>query len=155
MRRKLRLGLIAHDNKKRDLLEWVYFNRDALTRHRLIATGTTGTVVEKMLGVEVEKVRSGPLGGDQEIGAMLVNDKIDALFFFWDGLDAHPHDPDVKALLRLSVVWNVPTACNRSTADMIISSPLFEGKYERTPPDLAEYSRNRPLDISFDKGEDG
>jgi methylglyoxal synthase len=147
----LTIGMIAHDNKKRDLLEWAEYNKERLSGHTIVATGTTGTLLEKLLDVPVIKMRSGPLGGDQEIGAMLANGKIDVLIFFWDGLDAHPHDPDVKALLRLSVVWNIPTACNRATADMIVASPLFTTDYERYLPDHTEYSRSRKLEVDPDE----
>lgn len=122
---KLNIALVAHDQKKQGLTEWAKFNQDALVQHNLIATGTTGSMLETVLGVKIEKLHSGPLGGDQEIGARIVNNGIDLLIFFWDPMDAHPHEPDVRALLRLAVLYNIPTASNRKTADMLISSSLF------------------------------
>jgi methylglyoxal synthase len=134
-----RIGLVAHDNKKPDLLAWARFNRHQLAGHELIATGTTGTLMEDELGVGVVKLQSGPLGGDQQVGALIADGEIDLLIFFWDPLEPQPHDPDVKALLRLAVVWNIPVACNRATADFLISSPLMTGPYERQLPDYGTY----------------
>lgn len=134
-----KIALVAHDNKKRDLLEWAKFNRVLLANHAIYATGTTGILLERELGLEVHKLQSGPLGGDQQIGAMIVEDKIDFLVFFWDPLEPQPHDPDVKALLRMAVVWNIPIACNRTSADFMISSPLMDGEYERLLPDYDDY----------------
>lgn len=131
-----RIALVAHDNKKKDLMEWAKFNRGLLLKHELCATGTTGTLLEKVLGTEVLKLKSGPLGGDQQIGAKIAEGVIDFILFFWDPLEPQPHDPDVKALLRLAVVWNVPVACNRASADYMISSPLMSSTYERTVPDF-------------------
>jgi methylglyoxal synthase len=119
------IALIAHDNKKQDLLEWARFNRETLSAHNLIATGTTGALLEDEIGIGFQRVRSGPLGGDQQIGAKIVEGHIDAVIFFWDPLAPHPHDVDVKALLRIAVVYNIPIACNRATADFLISSPLM------------------------------
>ncbi len=133
------IALVAHDNKKRDLLEWAKFNRELLTNHTIYATGTTGNLLESELGLTVNKLQSGPLGGDQQIGAMIVENKIDFLIFFWDPLEPLPHDPDVKALLRMAVVWNIPLACNRTSADFIISSQLMDGEYERLLPDYDDY----------------
>jgi methylglyoxal synthase len=133
------IALVAHDHKKRDMAEWARFNRGTLSRHALFATGTTGLLLEKELGIPVTRLQSGPLGGDQQLGAMISEGKIDSLIFFWDPLEPLPHDPDVKALLRLSVVWNIPCACNRATADFMISSPLLEGTYERQIPDYSSY----------------
>ncbi len=141
--REKKIALVAHDNKKQDLLEWARFNRDLLACHILYATGTTGEILERELGIEVQKLQSGPLGGDQQIGAKIVEGEIDFLIFFWDPLEPLPHDPDVKALLRLAVVWNIPVACNRASADFIISSPLMEGEYERLVPDYGLYRRRR------------
>jgi methylglyoxal synthase len=144
MLRDKKIALVAHDNKKRDLLEWASFNRDLLAHHEVYATGTTGGILERHLGFEIRKLQSGPLGGDQQIGAKIVSKEIDFLIFFWDPLEPQPHDPDVKALLRMAVVWNVPTACNRATADFMISSPLMDGEYDRLVPDYDEY-RNRRI----------
>src|ERR671910_181388 len=124
-----KVALVAHDNKKKDLMEWAEFNRGTLSRHELCATGTTGKVLSQRLDLEVTKLQSGPLGGDQQIGAMISKGEIDVLIFFWDPLEPQPHDPDVKALLRMAVVWNIPIACNRSSADFMISSPLMTSDY--------------------------
>ena len=132
-----RIALVAHDNCKADLVEWVDFNLDELRRHQLIATGTTGTILRHELGLEVECLHSGPLGGDLQIGARIAEGAMDALIFFWDPLEPQPHDPDVKALLRIAVVWNIPVACNRATADHVVSSPLMRGDYRRRMPDFA------------------
>jgi methylglyoxal synthase len=143
-----KIALVAHDNKKKDLLEWARFNRDTLSRHDLYATGTTGAVVERELDLPVIRLQSGPLGGDQQIGAMIAQGTVDILVFFWDPLQPQPHDPDVKALLRMSVVWNIPVACNRSTADLMISSPLMSEEYLRLVPDHSTYAERRvdPVD---------
>ena len=135
----LRIGLVAHDNKKRDLVEWARYNLAFLARHSLWATGTTGTLLERELDLPIEKLQSGPLGGDQQLGALIAEGRIDFLVFFSDPLEPQPHDPDVKALLRLAVVWNIPIACNRASADLMVSSPLLEGSYERTQPDYGTY----------------
>ena len=134
----MRIALVAHDHKKQDLAEWAAYNRDLLARHHLCATGTTGTL-GRTLGVEVEKFQSGPLGGDQQIGSRIAEGMVDFIISFWDPLEPQPHDPDVKALLRLAVVWNVPVACNRATADFIISSPLMDSGYQRLLPDFQTY----------------
>jgi methylglyoxal synthase len=134
-----RIGLVAHDNKKRDLVEWARYNRMLLERHDLVATGTTGTLLEDAIGVGIEKLQSGPLGGDQQLGALIADGDIDFLVFFWDPLEPQPHDPDVKALLRIAVVWNIPIACNRASADYMISSPLMTSDYVRSVPDYDGY----------------
>jgi methylglyoxal synthase len=136
-----KIALIAHDHKKPDLLEWVRFNRGTLLKHDLFATGTTGKVLEEELGTKVTIFESGPLGGDQQIGARIAEGAIDFLIFFWDPLAPLPHDPDVKALLRVAVVWNVPIACNRASADFLISSPLMSQEYPRILPDYEEYRK--------------
>ena len=133
------IALVAHDNKKRDLVEWAKFNRKLLEHHKIYATGTTGEILEKELGFEIKKLQSGPLGGDQQIGAKIADSEIDFLIFFWDPLEPQPHDPDVKALLRMAVVWNIPIACNRASADFMISSPLMDGDYDRLVPDYEGY----------------
>ena len=134
-----KIALVAHDNKKRDLLEWAKFNRTLLAHHEVYATGTTGLVLERELELTVRKLQSGPLGGDQQIGAKIADNEIDFLIFFWDPLEPQPHDPDVKALLRMAVVWNIPIACNRASADFMISSPLMDGEYDRLVPDYEGY----------------
>jgi methylglyoxal synthase len=135
------LALVAHDNCKADLVEWAEFNRPTLSEHRLVATGTTGNILEHELGLHVTRLQSGPLGGDLQIGALITEGAIDMLVFFWDPLESQPHDPDVKALLRVSAVWNIPVACNRATADFLMSSPLLSGAYERRRPDYAQHHR--------------
>ena len=137
-----KIALVAHDNKKPDLLDWVEFNRGTLEAHDLIATGTTGKMIEERTGLRSTLLLSGPLGGDQQLGARIAEGGVDVLIFFWDPLEPQPHDPDVKALLRMAVVWNIPIACDRSTADFMISSPLMDSTYERLVPDYSEY-RNR------------
>jgi methylglyoxal synthase len=141
---KKRIALVAHDNKKQDLLEWAKFNKDSLSKHILLATGTTGSMIERELALFVEKLKSGPLGGDQQLGAKISDGEIDLLIFFWDPLEPQPHDPDVKALLRIAVVWNIPVACDRASADFIFSSPLMKEVYNRRVPDYAEHL-NRPV----------
>ena len=143
MKRRLdarkQIGLVAHDNKKQDLVEWARYNQDLLAQHDLYATGTTGALLERELEIPVTKLQSGPLGGDLQVGAMIADGTIDFLVFFWDPLEPQPHDPDVKALLRIAVVWNIPVACNRATADFMISSPLMSDGYERHLPDYSEH----------------
>jgi methylglyoxal synthase len=128
------VALVAHDNCKADLVEWAEYNREQLAAHRLVATGTTGNILQHELGLQVERLHSGPMGGDLQLGARVAEGTVDALVFFWDPLEPQPHDPDVKALLRIAVVWNVPVACNRATADFLVSSPLMRGGYERRTP---------------------
>jgi methylglyoxal synthase len=138
MTRRRTIALIAHDNKKSDLIDWARYNRPVLKAHELIGTGTTGQRLEDELGLPVTRVLSGPLGGDQQIGAKIAEGDVDLLIFFWDPLEPQPHDPDVKALLRLAVVWNLPVACNRSSADFLISSPLLTAAgYDPIQPDYA------------------
>ena len=138
-----KIALVAHDHLKADLVEWVKFNKVLLSHHTLFATGTTGGLVEKVLEVPVHKFHSGPLGGDQQIGSAIVNGEIDFLIFFWDPLAQAPHDPDVKALLRLAAVWNIPVACNRATADFLISSPLMDEVYPRLVADFSDYTNRK------------
>jgi methylglyoxal synthase len=159
------IALVAHDNRKPDLAEWVGWNADALVGHRLVCTGTTGLVVAKTLTeklqddpaakdrIHVVRLKSGPLGGDQQLGAMVTEGKIDVLIFFWDPMEPHPHDVDVKALLRIAVVYNVPIACNRSTADFVISSPLMAQEYQPARCSYESYlRRSHPLSGSDPKG---
>ncbi len=126
-----RIALVAHDGRKQDLLDWVKFNRSLLSRHFLFATGRTGGFISEQTGLPVKRYMSGPLGGDQQVGADIAEHDIDMLFFFWDPLEPQPHDPDIKALLRIAVLYNIPTACNRATADFLISSPLMTEPYDR------------------------
>ena len=134
------IALVAHDDKKHDLLEWARFNKELLTQHELFATGTTGKLLEQELGIEINKLQSGPLGGDQQIGAKIAAGEIDLLIFFWDPLTLQPHDSDVRALLRIAVVWNIPVACNRASADFMIASPLMSSTYRRFSPDYDSYT---------------
>ena len=129
-----RIALIAHDNCKKDLLEWAKFNRGTLERHEVYATGTTGSVLVEDLGLEVTRFLSGPLGGDQQVGAAIAEGRIDLVIFFWDPLEPHSHDVDVKALLRIAVVYNVPIACNRASADFMLSSPLLDEELRAAVP---------------------
>ena len=148
-----RIALVAHDNKKQDLIEWALYNRDLLVQHDLYATGTTGRLLEETLAAPVICLQSGPLGGDLQIGSRITEGEIDLLVFFWDPLSPHPHDPDVKALLRIAVVWNIPVACDRATADYVISSPLMTEPYERQQPDYANHRERLVLkqaDLAFD-----
>jgi methylglyoxal synthase len=148
MNHRKRIALVSHDGQKQSLVDWAQYNKAILVEHDIWATGTTGLLMEKALGITVHKLQSGPLGGDQQIGAMIVEGKIDFLMFFWDPLAAQPHDPDVKALLRMAVLWNIPVACDRATADFIISSPLMHTKYERLVPDYEAYAkRSVPVEI--------
>jgi methylglyoxal synthase len=142
---KKRIALVAHDNKKRDLLEWAKFNRETLSHHHLFGTGTTGSMLENELGLPITHFKSGPIGGDQQIGAKIAEGKIDFLIFFWDPLEQQPHDPDIKALLRLAVLYNIPTASNRATAEFIISSDLMNVEYENKTPDLDHYLAIRKI----------
>ena len=144
MKPRKRIALIAHDNQKFELVEWTKLHKNTLAQHELFATGTTGKMVEEALAQPVHKFQSGPLGGDQQIGALIVEGKIDILIFFWDPMEALPHDPDIKALLRIGAVWNIAIACDRATADFLISSPLLNSDYERILPDYESY-KNRKI----------
>jgi len=139
LKARKRVALIAHDHKKPELIEWAVYNKTVLSRHELYATGTTGRLLEEQLDVPVRKMLSGPLGGDQQIGAMVAEGELDAVIFFWDPMEALPHDPDIKALLRLCAVWNIPMACNRTTADFLLTSPLMHQDYEAFLPDYSQY----------------
>jgi methylglyoxal synthase len=128
---KKRIALIAHNSRKEDLLAWVGYNRAVLHEHHLVATGTTGGLVAQRWDLPVTRFKSGPLGGDQQIGALIAAGELDVLVFFWDPLEPHPHEPDVRALLRIAVLYNIPVACNRATADFLVASPLIHGEYDR------------------------
>jgi methylglyoxal synthase len=148
-----RIALVAHDNKKADLVQWARFNRALLAHHEIYATGTTGELLERELGVRVHKLQSGPLGGDQQVGALIVQDEINFLIFFWDPLEPMPHDPDVKALLRMAAVWNIPIACNRASADFMISSPLMDGDYVRLVPEYDAHKGRKIAGLDAASGE--
>lgn len=149
MKQKKNIAIVAHDNRKKDIIEWVAYNWREIIQHDLICTGTTGRLVEETLAEKclvnnmvpptVSKLKSGPLGGDQQLGALIVEGGVDILIFFWDPMQPQPHDVDVKALLRITVLYNIPTASNRSTADFIISSPLFHASYEPKMRDYTDY----------------
>lgn len=143
LHRRKRIALVAHDTKKADLLEWAEYNRHELARHDLLATGTTGSLLQDRLGLPVTLLNSGPLGGDQQIGALIAEGEVDLLVFFWDPLAAQPHDTDVKALLRVAVVWNIVIACDRATADFLISSPLMNSTYRHLTPEYAAHTVQR------------
>ena len=143
--KRKRIALVAHDNKKKDLSEWVEHNKTVLAKHELVATGTTGKLIEEKIDRPVKKLLSGPLGGDQQIGAMIAEGKIDVLIFFWDPMEAQPHDSDVKALLRLGVTWNILLACDRATADFILTSPLMYDEYEIQIPDYTKYLKRKVI----------
>ena len=143
LKSRKRIALVAHDHKKKDLIEWAIYNKIELARHELISTGTTGKLLEEELDRPVKKMLSGPLGGDQQIGSMIAQGEIDVLIFFWDPMEAQPHDSDVKALLRLAIAWNIPTACDRATADFMLTSPLMQEIYESILPDYDDYLKRR------------
>lgn len=141
--RQKTIALVAHDNQKPELIEWALHNKDVLSEHILYATGTTGALLEKSLNQHINKLLSGPLGGDQQIGALIAEKKVDVLIFFWDPMEALPHDPDIKALLRVAATWNIPVACDRATADFIMTSPLMHGEYEIILPDYSAYTSRK------------
>lgn len=137
------IALVAHDNRKADLLAWCQKHRELLARHKLFGTGTTGTLVERETSLSITKLTSGPLGGDQQVGSLISEGRVDFLVFFWDPFEPLPHDPDVKALLRIAAVWNIPVACNLISADFIVASPLFERTVSRAVPDYERYMSKR------------
>ncbi len=143
LHKRKRIALVAHDNKKKDLIDWCVYNKAFLTDHLLMGTGTTARMLEESLDVDVLKFMSGPLGGDQQIGSMIAEGKVDVLIFFWDPMEAQPHDPDIKALLRLAVVWNIPFACDRATADFLLTSPLMREVYDCMIPDYEQYIKRK------------
>lgn len=152
MKDKKTVALVAHDNRKKDIIEWFRFNYKTLIKHNLICTGTTGRLIEECLNdclngehhdVRIEKLKSGPLGGDQQLGSLIAEGKIDILIFLWDPMQPQPHDVDVKALLRISSLYNIPTACNRSTADFVISSSLMQQAYKPIIRDYSEYTERK------------
>ena len=138
-----KIVLVAHDNKKAEMVEWAVYNKTALSRHRLYATGTTGALLETVLDQAITKYLSGPLGGDMQVGAGIAEGKIDVLIFFWDPMEAQPHDPDIKALLRVAVTYNIPVACDRATADFLLTSPLMHEEYECILPDYSLYMKRK------------
>ncbi|WP_430894839.1 MULTISPECIES: methylglyoxal synthase [unclassified Paraflavitalea] len=143
IKKRKKIALVAHDHKKKDLIEWAIYNKTVLAKHELFATGTTGKLLEEKLDRPVKRMLSGPLGGDQQLGAMIAEGEVDALIFFWDPMEAQPHDSDVKALLRLAVAWNIPTASNRATADFLMTSPLMHEDYEAAIPDYGSYLKRK------------
>ena len=143
MKSKKRIALVAHDQRKEDLLTWVKYNTEKLSGHELYGTGTTGKIISDKCSLDVYRLKSGPLGGDQQLGAMIANGELDILIFFWDPMTSQPHDVDVKALLRMSVLYNIPVACNRSSADFIISSSLFNEEYDPVIKDYSKYISRR------------
>jgi methylglyoxal synthase len=137
------IALVAHDNKKKDIVAWCKKHRTDLAGHKLYATGTTGLIIEKETGLSINKLISGPLGGDQQVGSLITEGAIDFLIFLWDPFEPLPHDPDVKALLRIAAVWNIPVACNQISADFLVASPLFSGECDRIVPDYQSYMIKR------------
>lgn len=137
------IALVAHDNKKQDIVAWCKKHKQDLSGHKLYATGTTGLIIEKEAGLTINKLLSGPLGGDQQVGSLITEGKIDLLIFFWDPFEPLPHDPDVKALLRIAAVWNIPIACNQISADFMVASPLFNDVCDRSVPDYERYMIER------------
>ena len=144
---KKNIALIAHDNKKQDMVAWCREHKMELSNHTLYATGTTGMIIEKEVGLVIKKLISGPLGGDQQVGSLITEGDVDVLIFFWDPFEPMPHDPDVKALLRIAAVWNIPIACNHISADFLIASPLFNSPCERTIPDYETYLAKRSVSL--------
>jgi methylglyoxal synthase len=161
MEKNKNIALVAHDNRKKDLIEWFEYNFRSLVKHKLVCTGTTGRLIEEALqsklgdeevDCQIVKLKSGPLGGDQQLGAMITEGLIDLVIFLWDPMQPHPHDVDVKALLRIAVLYNVPIACNRATADFIMSSPLMDERYAPVKKDFEAYIK-RDVDLERVPGE--
>ncbi len=150
MEKQKRIALIAHDNKKKDLIKWVEFNKDTLGKHFLCGTGTTAKLISDKVSLPVKAFKSGPLGGDQQIGARIAEGDIDFMIFFWDPLEAQPHDPDVKALLRIAVLYDIPVANNRSTADFLLTSPLMDEEYKRKIIDHSSSIDRRAIEFTKD-----
>jgi methylglyoxal synthase len=144
---KKSIALIAHDNKKSDMVAWCQEHRAELQNHKLYATGTTGMIIENETGLQINKLISGPLGGDQQVGSLITEGNVDVLIFFWDPFEPMPHDPDVKALLRIAAVWNIPIACNHISADFLIASPLFNSPSKRSIPDYQAYLAKRSVPL--------
>ena len=144
---KKNIALIAHDNKKQDIVAWCLEHKTELSKHKLYATGTTGMIIEKETGLSINKLISGPLGGDQQVGSLISQGEVDVLIFFWDPFEPMPHDPDVKALLRIAAVWNIPIASNYISADFLIASPLFNSTCARTIPDYESYLAKRSVSL--------
>jgi methylglyoxal synthase len=145
LKKRKRIALVAHDHKKAELIDWCIYNKGVLVMHDLFSTGTTGKLLEETLNTPITKLMSGPLGGDQQIGSMIAEGEIDVMIFFWDPMEAQPHDSDVRALLRLGVAWNIPLACDRATADFVLTSPLMHEEYEAILPDYTTYLK-RPIE---------
>ena len=141
--RKKTIALVAHDNKKKELVEWTKYNAERMNEFEIYATGTTAQLIEKEIDVKVTHLQSGPLGGDQQIGALIAEGKVDMLIFFWDPLQPLPHDPDIRALLRLAVLWNIPLACNRTTADFLFASPLLTNDYQIVKPSFDSHLKRK------------
>ncbi len=144
MKARKNIALVAHDHRKADLIDWCDFNSGSLKKHNLFGTGTTASMISEQVNLDVKAFKSGPLGGDLQIGSSIAEEKIDMMIFFWDPLQTQPHDVDVKALLRIGVVYNIPVACNRASADFMISSDLLDEEYDRF---LVDYSKRVTKEI--------
>ncbi len=145
MKIQKKIALVAHEKRKQDLIEWVKTHFDILKNHQLFATGTTGVKIEEATGLKIKRFKSGPIGGDQQIGAAIVDEKLDVLIFFWDPLTSQAHDPDIKALLRVATLWNTVLACNKSTADFVVQSPLLNHEYKKNLKHILDYTSDRKV----------